>query len=147
MSYLIVCTLGEVYRTLAFSAAIDYTLGNVSVRGMPMDERYQKFIASKQEQLRLRIALEDFFREETDAVARDTYAQYLRRRLQPAAAALIAADDTVRLARLAEQGWFTAKQTDECIRLAAEEGKTAALVWLLRWKGRTYGFQDRDFSL
>ena len=110
-----------------------------------MDERYQKFTVSRQEPLRLSIALEEFFRDGTDAEAREAYGQYLRRRIQPAAAALIEADDTIRLARLA--GWFTAKQTDNFIRLARERGKTAALVWLLRWKGAQYGFPDKDFSL
>ncbi len=112
-----------------------------------MDERYQKFITSRQEPLRLSIALDGFFREDAAAEAREAYGQYLRRRLQPAAAALIEADDTVRLARLAEQGWFTAKQTDDFIRLAREKERTAALVWLLRWKGEHYGFRDKDFSL
>lgn len=112
-----------------------------------MDTRYQKFTASKQEALRLSIALEGFFQEETGEEARRAYREYLRRRLQPAAAALVEADDTARLALLAAQGWFTAKQTDELIRLAREKRKTAALVWLLRWKGAQYGFPDRDLSL
>lgn len=112
-----------------------------------MDKRYQKFAASKQEALRLSIALEGFFQEETGEEARTAYGEYLRRRLQPAAAALIEADDAARLALFAAQGWFTAKQTDELIRLAREKRKTAALVWLLRWKGAQYGFPDRDFSL
>ena len=112
-----------------------------------MDERYQKVIASKQEPLRLSIALEEFFRDEANGEAKEAYGQYLRRRLQPAAAALIEADDVSRLARLAEAGWFTAKLTDGLIRLAREKGKTAALVWLLRWKGERYGFPDKDFSL
>lgn len=112
-----------------------------------MDERYQKFTTSRQEPLRLSIALEGFFHADTAAEAREAYGQYLRRRLQPAAAALIEADDAARLARLAEQGWLTAKQTDDLIRLAREKKKTAALVWLLRWKGENYGFRDKDFSL
>ncbi len=112
-----------------------------------MDNRYQKFTTSKQEPLRLSIALEGFFQDETDDEARIAYGQYLHRRLQPAAAALIEADDTARLSQLAAQGWFTAKQTDELIRLAREKRKTAALVWLLRWKGAQYGFPDKDFSL
>lgn len=112
-----------------------------------MDNRYQKFTTSKQEPLRLSIALEGFFQDETDDEARTAYGQYLHRRLQPAATALIEADDTVRLACFAAQGWFTAKQTDELIRLAREKRKTAALVWLLRWKGAQYGFPDKDFSL
>ena len=112
-----------------------------------MDNRYQKFTTSKQEPLRLSIALEGFFQDETDDEARSAYGHYLHRRLQPAAAALIEADDTARLSRLAAQGWFTAKQTDELICLAREKRKTAALVWLLRWKGAQYGFPDKDFSL
>ena len=110
-----------------------------------MDERYQKFITSRQEPLRLSIALADFDR--TNGETQAAYLQYLRRRLQPAAAALTEADDTERLSNLTEQGWFTAKLTDDLIRLAREKKKTAALVWLLRWKGEQYGFRDRDFSL
>lgn len=112
-----------------------------------MDERYQKFITSRQEPLRLSIALEEFFRDGTDGEAREAYGQYLRRRLLPAAAALIEADDTARLAHLTAQGWLNAKQTDDCIRLAREKRKTASLVWLLQWKGEQYGFPDKDFSL
>ena len=58
---------------------------------------------------------------------------------------LVEADDTRRLSRLAP--WFTARQTDAFIALAREKQKTAALVWLLRWKGEHYGFPDKDFSL
>ena len=112
-----------------------------------MDKDYQKFAASKQEPLRLSIALEGFLREETDAEARNAYREYLRRRLRPAAAALIEADGAAGLARLAAEGWLTGKLTDDLLRTAREKRKTAALVWLLRWKGEQYGFHDRDFSL
>ena len=108
---------------------------------------YRKFTESRQEPLRLSIALKSFFDEELDAQARDMYRQYLHRRLQPAAAALIDADDIVRLGQLAELGWFSARQVDGLIGLALGKKKTAALVWLLRWKGERYGFHDRDFSL
>ena len=100
-----------------------------------MEDRYQKFTTSKQEPLRLAIALEGFFQEGTDSAAREAYVQYLHRRLLPAGAALAA------------QGWFPAKQTEELIRMAREKRRTAALVWVLRWKGEQYGFHDRDFSL
>ena len=112
-----------------------------------MNRLYQKFTASKQEALRLAIALEGFFQEETEDEARRAYGQYLHRRIQPAAAALIEADDTTGLAHFAAQGWFTAKVTDDLIRLAGEKRKTATFVWLLRWKGAQYGFQDKDFTL
>lgn len=112
-----------------------------------MDEAYQKFTVSKQEPLRLSIALEGFLREDTDAEARSAYREYLRRRLQPAAAALIEADSAAGLDRLAAEGWLGEKLTDELLHTAREKRKTAALVWLLRWKGEHYGFPDKDFSL
>ena len=71
----------------------------------------------------------------------------MRRRIQPAAAALIDADNTARLGQLAELGWFNAQLVDGLIDLALKKQKVAALVWLLRWKGERYGFHDRDFSL
>lgn len=108
---------------------------------------YRKFQTSKQEPLRLSIALDGFFRPEPSPEAHEAYGQYLRRRLQPAVSLLIDADDAYRLAVLAEQGWFTARQTDDFIKLAREKKKTAAFVWLLRWKGDKYGFRDKDFSL
>lgn len=108
-------------------------------------ENYRKFQSSKQEPLRLALALEGFF--EPSPEAREAYGQYLRRRLQPAVSALIDAGDIPRLSLLAEQGWFTARQTDDFIQLARAKKKTAVLVWLLRWKGERYGFRDKDFSL
>ena len=108
---------------------------------------YQKFKESRQEPLRLSIALENFSEEGLDTEVREVYQQYLHRRFQPAAEALINACDTVRLGELAELGWFSQRQVDGLIELALRKKKTAALVWLLRWKGERYGFHDRDFSL
>lgn len=111
---------------------------------MDQEQRYQKFRQSKQEPLRLSIALEAFF-QDGDPVRHAAYEQYLRRRLQPAVQRLVETDDTQGLSRLAP--WFTARQTDAFIALAREKRKTAALVWLLRWKGEHYGFPDKDLSL
>lgn len=108
---------------------------------------YHKFTESRQEPLRLSIALEDFFEAGLDTETREAYRQYLHRRLQPASAALIDADDTVHLEGLAELGWFNAPLVDGLIDLALGKKKITALVWLLRWKGERYGFHDRDFSL
>lgn len=111
---------------------------------MDHQQRYQKFQQSKQEPLRLSIALEEFFRD-GDPIRHAAYEQYLHRRLQPAVQQLVESDDTQGLSRLAP--WFNARQTDAFIALAREKQKTAALVWLLRWKGEHYGFPDKDFSL
>lgn len=111
---------------------------------MDPERRYQKFTSSRQEPLRLSLALEGFF-QDSDGNRREAYGQYLRRRLQPAVSELIRSDDTAGLAALSD--WFTAGQTDSFIALARREGKTAALVWLLRFKGERFGYGDRDFSL
>ena len=111
---------------------------------MTPDQRYQKFTLSRQEPLRLSLALEGFF-QDGDEIRREAYGQYLRRRLQPAVNALIEDDDTAGLAALAD--WFTAGETDRFIALARERKKAAALVWLLRYKGERFGYVDRDFSL
>ena len=84
-----------------------------------MDERYQKFLTSKQEPLRLSIAIEGFLHGEPDTEDWTAYRDYLHRRLQPAAAALIEADNTAGLRCLAEQGWLGEKLTDELIRRGA----------------------------
>ena len=88
-----------------------------------MEQRYQKFRQSRQEPLRLAIALDGFF-QDTDPVRQAAYGDYLRRRLQPAVQRLVEADDTRRLSRLAP--WFTARQTDAFIARAGERQKTAA---------------------
>ncbi len=109
-------------------------------------QMYARFAASRQEAAKLALALEGFFHD-PDTARRERYGQYLRRRLQPAAAALIAAENTAGLARLAEQGWFDARLTDRLIRTAREQGRTEPLIWLLRFKGARFGYADRDFSL
>ena len=58
-----------------------------------MEQRYQKFRQSRQEPLRLAIALDGFF-QDTDPVRQAAYGDYLRRRLQPAVQRLVEADST-----------------------------------------------------
>ena len=109
---------------------------------------YRKFTETKQEPLRLAAALEGFFREPPPEEARRlAYGAYLKRRVRPAAAALIGAEDVEKLARLEALGWLDRHLVDELIRNARERRKPASLVWLLRLKREKYGFQDRDFSL
>lgn len=109
--------------------------------------RYEKFVASRQEPLRLSIALEEFVREDIPSDHRDAYLVYLRRRIRPAVMNLCREDDTLRLAALHRWIPFPADAVQSAIDLAAVEKKTAALVWLLRCKQETCGFPDRDFSL
>lgn len=110
-------------------------------------EWFEKFMTSRQEPLRLSIALEEFTRPDVPEDRRETYGQYLRRRIRPAVMELVRADDARSLRVLAGQGWLDAKTVEDAVALAAREKKTAALVWLLLYKQDAFGFCDRDFSL
>ena len=110
-------------------------------------ERFEKFNTSRQEALRLSIALEEFCREEIPAEHRAVYIGYLHRRLRPALLTLVRQDDTLSLTALTQIVSLPAEALNDAIALAASEKRTAALVWLLRYKRETFGFADRDFSL
>lgn len=112
-----------------------------------MDTLYQRFLETKQEPLRLSAALTGFFLDGVEEPQRQAYGAYLKRRIRPAAAALVETEDTDRLARLADLGWLDRPALEACIQTARERKKFAALVWLLRLKQAQFGFPDRDFSL
>ena len=109
--------------------------------------RYEKFTTSRQEPLRLSIALDEFIRMDIPVCHREEYIAYLRRRIRPAIMSLCREDDTLRLSALHREIAFPSDAIQHAVVLAAEERKTAALVWLLRCKQETCGFYDRDFSL
>lgn len=111
-----------------------------------MDERYEKFTASRQEPLRLAIALEDCFRTPS-AAHRAAYEAYLCRRLRPAAMELVRREDTDTLERLALLAPISPALLDELIALAAREQRSAALVWLLLEKQQKQGFTPRQYLL
>lgn len=103
---------------------------------------YQQFLELKQEPRRLAIALTEYF---TDEAHRDAYGAYLQRRIRPAAAALMDADDIERLEGLRQ--WFTAPLVDELLRTAIRLRKPAAAVWLLQVKQAQFGFPGHGLSL
>ena len=111
-----------------------------------MDARYEKFTASRQEPLRLAIALEDWLRT-PNAAHRAAYEAYLLRRLRPAAAELVRQEETQTLDALHALSPFSPALIDELVALAAKEQRSAALVWLLQQKQRSHGFTPRHYSL
>ena len=111
-----------------------------------MEERFEKFRESKQAAVKLQIALEDYFREDLPQRMRDAYGTYLKMRIRPAAEQLIREEKLDKLDRLWTRGWIPLP-LDSFLRLAAEEHKNAAFLWLLEKKQETGGFSPRDFSL
>ncbi len=119
------------------------------VRGPQEEARglYRKFITTKQEPVRLAVALRGFFLPQAKEEEKEAYAAYLKGRIRPAVVALIEEDQVEKLERLESLGWLEGKNIDGFIRIARQRQKNAALVWLLHLKKEKYGFKDRDFSL
>jgi len=111
-----------------------------------LEQRYEKFTQSRQEPLRLAIALEDCWRT-PNAAHRAAYETYLRHRLRPAAAELTKREDTDGLDLLSALAPFSPALIDELIALAASGQRSAALVWLLMKKQQTHGFSPRQYLL
>ena len=111
-----------------------------------MTERYQKFQQSKQEAVKLTIALSSCF-SETDPQRKDTYGHYIQRRIRPAMEQLLAIEEFEKLETLDRWGWFSGREVDDLIRVVRGKQMIPGLVWLLKWKKENSGFSDRDFSL
>lgn len=109
---------------------------------------FQRFTASKQEAVRLELALQGYFRNDGISEAqRAVLGEYLRRRIRPAAEAVIQADDLPKLQAMEAQGWMNAPLIEDCLGMAIRLKKTEAFIWLLGIKAEKYGFQDRAFDL
>ena len=110
-------------------------------------ERLDKFQSSRQEPVRLAIALEEFFFQEGSDEASAVYETYLKRRLRPAVGALIDREDIRPLETMRRLGWLGLQQIDDGIAHARQNGRTVALIWLLGVKATEFGWRDRDFTL
>ncbi len=119
--------------------------------GQEGQKLYKKFVETKQESIRLAVALRAFFLEDgVEEDERQQYGDYLHRRLRPAVRQLIEEDAVEKLEKLQELGWFdtcTSRQADDFLQMARERGKTGSLVWLLHLKEELWGYEDRDLEL
>ena len=112
-----------------------------------MDARYEKFMESRQPAVRLSIAAEDYFRQETGEDCRRAYGEYLRLRLRPAAELLVRQEALSSLEGLWELQCFSEGLLNELLSLAAREQKNTSYVWLLRKKKDSFGFSPRTYAL
>ena len=125
-------------------------LKETSAVSLPQQEAlqlYQKFSQTRQEPVRLAVALRGFFLKETEQDQRDAYETYLRGRIRPAVEALIEEEDVEKMQILEELGWLQNPHIEIFIRIAREKKKTASLVWLLQLKARRQAYEEKDFSL
>lgn len=108
---------------------------------------YKKFTGTRQEPVRLAVALRGFFLPRAGEEEKEAYGKYLKGRIRPAVEALIEEDQAEKLEILESLGWLDGTNIDVFIRIARQRQKNAVLVWLLHLKKEKYGFKDRDFSL
>lgn len=108
---------------------------------------FQKFETSAQEPVRLNLALQGYFSENTEEAYREKYEKYLKRRIRPALEALMKADRLVDLDKLVSAQWLDAGLLEDALQMAIRLKKSEIFVWLLGIKAEKYGFCDRDFSL
>ena len=109
---------------------------------------YKKFSETRQEPVKLAVALRGFFMETgVSSSEKETYGSYLKGRIRPAMEVLIEEENVEKMAMLEERGWFGQPQIEGFIKMAKERQKTSSLVWLLHLKNDKYGYSDYDFSL
>lgn len=104
------------------------------------------FLSTRQEPLKLKLALEGFFATES-AEWKERYGAYLKKRLRPALAALTRANDIEKLETLVNLGWLDSAALDAAIRIASDEKTTEVLIYLLTVKDERFGFHDRTYEL
>ncbi len=109
---------------------------------------YRKFKETKQEPVRLAVALRGYFMEEgVSSDQREDYGKYLKGRIRPAMEELIGEEAVEKMKAFEELGWFDGRHLEGFIRSARNRKKTASLVWLLHLKDVKYGYHDYDFTL
>ena len=92
---------------------------------------YRKFGSTKQEPLRLAVALRGYFLEE--GVEEEER--------------LILEDDWEKIGKLYENEWFGEQELEVFLKLAEEWRRPAALMGLLHLKKEKYGFKEKKFEL
>lgn len=89
---------------------------------------WQKFDTTKQEPVRLAVALRGFFMEDGISLERkEEYGQYLQKRIRSAVETLIDEEEVEKIAHLESLGWFGQTQLEEFIRIATNRCKTAIM--------------------
>ncbi|MDO5344634.1 MAG: hypothetical protein Q4E91_02690 [Lachnospiraceae bacterium] len=113
-----------------------------------MQKQYEKFLETKQDNLKLSLALQGYLTEEALSFAeREAYRAYLKKRIRPAVSALLEQGEAEKIVILEKEGFFGRKELDEFLKMAQEKGQYAAWIRLLKMKQEKYGFPQEELSL
>lgn len=135
--------------------------------GMDSREAYRKFKESRQEKLRLEIALQELLKDRKKAQKSDQgdipkkgdcdaegcgafpkeYEDYIKLRIRPAMETLVRGGEVDKIEILARYGWIKEEQMEGFLRMALRQDNRAVLLCLLHLKNREFGFRDKVFLL
>ena len=96
-------------------------------------EYEEKFLTTKQESIKLNIALTRFFETES-AQWQERYASYLKKRFRPAIFALITEGNLSKIEILCGYGWYTEKMLPEFIETAQKQNQLEIFLYFLNLK-------------
>ena len=110
-------------------------------------QAYQRFLSSRQESVRLSIALDEFFSSDLDMEMREAYAVYLKKRLGPTVSELVLREDLHALETLRSMGWLDIHRVEDALAHARRNKRISSLIWLLQIKNMDYEYHDKTFPL
>lgn len=119
---------------------------NTDERDSVMSPEEEAFLSTKQEKIKLYIALSAFFETE-DTEWKERCRTYLKKRFRPAMSELIRRGDVLHIRALAAEGWLTEETLDSFIHEAVQTGRPEVCALLLNLKRELFGFHDREFTL
>ncbi|MBR2527763.1 MAG: hypothetical protein IKE58_04765 [Blautia sp.] len=96
------------------------------------EKRYQHFLSTGQEKLRLEDALQGYFDQETPAEHRKDYFEYLKIRYRSACDLLVEEHQADRVGDLIRDGLMGRRDLDDLIERSAQEDKAVSWLQLLR---------------
>lgn len=116
--------------------------------GLTGEKLLEKFRTAPREDVRLAAALRGMFTPGCSTESEQgVYCAYIKRRVLPAAAALMEENRILDLEKLDAALPLTRETVESLLNTARAMGRPEALVWLLEKKQARFGFRDRDFTL
>lgn len=113
-----------------------------------MNQQDEQFLTTRQEPLRLSIALSRYFgREPLTDEWKERYHTYLQKRIRAVIPEVIKRGDFRVLVMLAEEGFLTGALYQEAILRAADFGRTEMTVFLLRNQERLSQAKNDSYDL
>lgn len=111
---------------------------------MQMDYE-EKFLTTRQERIKLNIALTRFFEVASDEW-KERYGAYLKKRFRAAMNVLIEEGNLFKIEQLCDNDWYTERMLQEFMEYARQKDQLEIFVYLLRLKREKFGFLNHNLN-